>query len=209
MRKISGARIMKKILLFLAIISFNAFGADFTPTNFTGSKDEVRTLFSTLWKDFKQFDNFHCYRRAHVVAHQMNSMQVKSMKAFFLRGDKLKMPLDWWYHVAPMVYYQGNGVVMDRGLLEGATHLEDWLLALSKGKQCKEIQSMNEYRSLKGQEHCFFMIVPMYYYGPEQLEDLTLDSFVMEDLQDMLFSLPARKRDNYQALYPLNTVETR
>jgi len=194
---------MKKLILFLLLISLNVRASDFVPTNFTGSKEEVRDLFADLWSDFKDFDNFHCYRRAHLLSYQMSKMNINSMKVFFFKGDSLRMPMDWYYHVAPMVYYNGEGVVMDKGLFKGATTLKDWLDAFGEGKKCLEVKGMDEYRASVKTEHCLYMVVPMYYYGPLSLESLTAETFAVEDIQDMLFSLPRRGRDNFQRLYPL------
>jgi hypothetical protein len=195
---------MKKFLVFLLLISINVRASDFVPTNFTGTKEEVRNLFSSLWTDFKDFDNFHCYRRAHLLSYQMSKMNINSMKVFFFKGDSLRMPRDWYYHVAPMIYYQGNGVVMDKGLFKGATTLEDWLFAFGEGKKCLEVKSMEEYRTNVKVQHCLYMVVPMFYYGPLSLEELTTEAFNLEDLQDMLFALPRRKMDDYERLYPIN-----
>lgn len=194
---------MKKLLAFLLLISINVKAADFTATNFTGTKEEVREVFSRMWGDFKSYDNFHCYRRAHVLSYQLSTMNINTMKAFFFKGESLKMPKDWYYHVAPMVYYQGEGVVMDKGLFEGATTLKDWLFAFGEGKSCREIKSMDEYRANIKTEHCMYMIVPMYYYGPLDLEELTATDFAGEDLSDMLESLPRRKVNSYLKQYPL------
>ena len=74
----------------------------------------------------------------------MSKMNINSMKVFFFKGGSLRMPLDWYYHVAPMIYYQGEGVVMDKGLFKGATTLIDWLDAFGEGKKCLQVKSMNE-----------------------------------------------------------------
>lgn len=194
---------MKKLFAFLLLISLNVKAQDFVATNFTGTKEEVREVFASMWGDFKDFDNFHCYRRAHILSYQLSKMNINTMKVFFFKGESLKMPKDWYYHVAPMVYYQGEGVVMDKGLFKGATTLKDWLFAFGEGKTCRELKNMNEYRANIKTEHCMYMIVPMYYYGPLDLEDLTAETFAAEDLSDMLLSLPRRQRDDYQKLYPL------
>ena len=133
----------------------------------------------------------------------MSKMNINSMKVFFFKGESLRMPMGWYYHVAPMIYYHGEGVVMDKGLFKGATTLVDWLDAFGEGKKCLQVKSMNEYRANLKTEHCLYMVVPMYYYGPLDLEELTSDSFHNEDLMDMFLSLPRRQRDDYQSLYPL------
>ena len=193
---------MKKLILILSIvIASSSSASDFEAKNYTGTKEEVRELFSTLWESFKGWDSTHCYRRAHVLSYQMSLSGINTMKVFWFRGDKTRST--WWYHVSPMVYYQGSGVVLDRGLLPGATHLEDWLGALSKNKKCAEVYSMDEFRSRKSQEHCLYMIVPMYYYGPAQLENLNMTQFENDDLQDMLLSIFPLGRSKYLRNYPL------
>ena len=194
---------MKKLLALLLVVTFNVQASDFVATNFTGTKEEVREVFSKMWGDFKSYDNFHCYRRAHILSYQLDKMNIKTMKAFFFKGAALKMPMDWYYHVAPMVYYNGEGVVMDKGLFKGATTLADWLHAFGEGRKCLEVKSMDEYRANYKTETCMYLIVPMYYYGPLDLEDLTAEKFAEEDLGDMLESLPRRARNSYLKQYPL------
>jgi len=174
----------------------------FEPTNFNGSKQELRSFFDSLWGKFKSFDNYHCYRRAHVLANQMSKEDINSMKVFFFKGNKLRMAMDWYYHVAPMVYYKNEPVVLDKGLFEGATYLSDWLESFGEGHSCKEITSMDEYRKLKSSEYCMYFIVPMYYYSPKDLETLNIEKFKTTDLNDMLFSLPKRQRNRYLNKYP-------
>lgn len=193
---------MKIIFSFLLLLSVQTSFA-FEATNFTGTKEEVRSYFQTLWGKFKNYDNFHCYRRAHILSYQMSKSNINSMKVFFFKGDKLKMPHDWYYHVAPMVYYKGEGLVMDKGLFEGATFLKDWLEAFGEGHACREITSMDERKKYQASEHCMYMLVPMYYYGPLSLEKLDKTDFEYSDLQDMLFSLTKRQRNIYLNQYPL------
>lgn len=192
---------MRKLLLALFALSLNLNASEFVAANFTGTKEEVRDVFSNMWGDFKDFDNFHCYRRAHVLSYQLSKMNIYSMKAFFFKGEALKMPKHWYYHVAPMVYYKGEGVVMDKGLFKGASTLADWLYAFGEGKPCLEVKSMDEYRAHYKTQHCMYLIVPMYYYGPVDLENLTAKTFSEDDLLDMLLSLPKSKRALYTKLY--------
>lgn len=174
-----------------------------TATNFTENKEEVRDLFESLWDEFKSLDNYHCYRRAHILSYEMSKKNIISDKVFFFNGDKLMLPMGWYYHVAPMVYYKNSPVVMDKGLFDGATHLDDWLYAFSEGKKCKQIFSMNEYKANKALEDCMYLISPMYNYGPKDLSEDSKTSFVESDLDDMLFALPKRKRKKYRYIYNL------
>lgn len=66
------------------------------------------------------------------------------MKVFFYKDKKLRMPMDWYYHVAPLVYYQEEGVVFDKGIFMGATYLSDWLESFGEGKKCIEIETMDQ-----------------------------------------------------------------
>ena len=190
---------MKSIILIILVSMSSA--QSFEPTNFDGSKQELRSFFDGLWGRFKSFDNYHCYRRAHVLANQMSKEDINSMKVFFFKGNKLRMAMDWYYHVAPMVYYKNEPVILDKGLFEGATYLSDWLQSFGEGHSCKEITSMDEYRKLKSSEYCMYFIVPMYYYSPKDLEILNIDKFKTADLKDMLFSLPKRQRNRYLNKY--------
>jgi hypothetical protein len=189
------------ILIFLISIS-NVYS--FEATNFTGTKQEFREFFDGLWSKFKTLDNYHCYRRAHILANQMKSNDIKSMKVFFFKGDKLLMPMGWYYHVAPMVYYKNTPVVVDKGLFKGATYLDDWLEAFSEGHSCKEISTMDEYRKYKSSEYCMYFIVPMYYYSPKSLEETNIMEFNNSDLNDMIYSIPKRQRKKYLKKYTLD-----
>lgn len=133
----------------------------------------------------------------------MKHQNVDSMKVFFFKGQKLEMPKNWYYHVAPLVLYKGIPVVVDKGLFEGATYLSDWLKAFSEGKTCKEIYSMDQYRAFQKSEHCMYFIVPMYYYSPNDLENLNKESFDPSDMSDMLISLPRSQRNKYMNKYPI------
>ena len=108
---------------------------------------------------------------------------------FFYKDKKLRMPMDWYYHVAPLVYYQEEGVVFDKGIFMGATYLSDWLESFGEGKKCIEIETMDQKRALYDSVHCMYMIVSMYYYSPKDLEDLTLTDFNRSDLGDMVYSI--------------------
>jgi hypothetical protein len=201
---------IKVLIPLLLAFSIQSHAQEFNAKNFTGTKQELRDTFASLWSDFKFWDSSHCYQRAHVIAYQMKQMGIDSNKVFCFRGDQLEDRLNWWYHVAPMVYYQGAPVVMDRGLVKGATHLSDWLEALSHGKTCREIKDMNEYEKYKPTEFCLYIVVSMYYYTPLTLENLNRTSFDVIDLQDMVFSIsPSRQRNRYLSEYPLPEVVTK
>jgi hypothetical protein len=192
-----------KTFLLLALLSFSAFAQGPRATNFTGEKQELREVFDQLWGNFKDFDNSHCYRRAHVLSYQMTKMNITSEKVFVFFGKELELSKHWWYHVAPLVYYRGEGVVLDKGLFKGATFLSDWIFSFGEGKKCEEIFSMDEYRSKIKTSYCLYLVAPMHYYSPASLESLDLQKFEKDDLYDMIFSLGISARKKYLSKYPI------
>lgn len=163
----------------------------------------MREVFDQLWGNFKDFDNSHCYRRAHVLSYQMTRMNITSEKVFVFFGKGLELSHRWWYHVAPLVYYRGEGVVMDKGLFKAAARLSDWLYSFGQGKKCEEIFSMDEYRNKIKNADCLYLITPMHYYSPASLESLDLENFEKEDLYDMVYSIGILARKKYLAKYPI------
>ena len=196
-----------KILLIIIAVSFSqlSFSNLESPiTNFQGSKEEVRTLFDSLWGKFKSFDNFHCYRRAHILSYEMEQKNIISGKVFFFKGEKLEMPKNWYYHVAPYVLHEGSEVVLDKGLFEGATYLSDWLTAFGDGNKCLRVYSYDDYLKSKKSEICMYFLVSRYFYGPLNLQSSELDHYNPEDLTDMLFALSPRMRKKYLKENPIN-----
>lgn len=90
-----------------------------------------------------------------------------------------------------------------KGLYDRTMTLEEWLSTLKKHKPCKKITSMDQYRELRPNVYCMYMIVPMYYYGPLDLENLDMEDFNPNDLNDMLNSISVGKRDDYLRKYPI------
>ncbi len=197
-----GENKMRLILIGLLLSSFTFAGAiNYTPTNFTGDKKEVREVFEKLWYKFKTWDHFHCYRRAQVLVNQFVHLGVKPVKIFYFRGSKDTLPKNWYYHVAPAIYYNSELIVMDRGLFERAAYATDWLDALSRKSNCVEFDTYEEFKAQKKQVDCGYIISSMYTFGPKSLdEDRT--EFVKWELEDSLDSMTRRNRKKYRALYP-------
>lgn len=101
--------IKKTLFILIFLLAANTWANE--ATNLTSTRPEIRNLFNDLWSKFKGYDGNHCYRRAHVLAYQMAQQNINSMKVFFFKGDKLKLPFSWYYHVAPMIYHNGKPVV--------------------------------------------------------------------------------------------------
>jgi hypothetical protein len=192
-------KIFSLALLFISL-SVIAKAPQYTPTNFNGSKEEVRDLFDSLWDKFKSMDNFHCYRRAHVLSNQMQVMGIDSVKVFYFRGSKETLPMNWYYHVAPAVYYKNEIVVMDKALIGGATHLQDWLDALSEKSQCVEFESYSEFLKVKNQVECGYIVSSMFNYGPRDLDESKLN-FDPSEMYDAMKAIPTFKRKKYERLY--------
>lgn len=197
-----------RYILFSFLISISLFAQeteinfDYEITNFSGDKQEVRDLFSSLWSRFKSYDNYHCYRRAHVLANQMKHKEILSAKVFIFLGSQMRREVNWWYHVAPLVKFKNEEVVMDRGLFDGPTYLSDWLESFSGPDGCKQIHSYSEYSEQTGVKECMYIIAPMYHYGPSTLKE-NMNSFDQAQLSDSIFSIPRRHRKKYIYNYPI------
>ena len=194
---------MKFLILLILLTSQLSFSGtlNYTPTNFTGEKQEIRNLFTKLWSKFKSYDHFHCYRRAQVLANQFVHLDVKPVKIFYFRGSKDTLPRNWYYHVAPAVYYKGELVVMDRGLLEQATAAQDWLDALSENSNCVEFKTYKAFLDVKNQVDCGYVVTSMFNYGPRDLDE-NREEFVRWELNDSLDAMSNRKAKKYRSLYP-------
>lgn len=196
---------MKQItfILFL-ILGFSAFAGpiNYTPTNFTGDKQEVRDLFDQMWSKFKSWDYFHCYRRAQVLVHQLDLMDIKPVKVFYFRGSKATLPRNWYYHVAPAVYYKGEVVIMDRALFEAPSYGKDWIDALSDKSNCIEFEKYEDFKANKKNVDCGFIVTSMYTFGPRSLDEDRSD-FVRWELIDSLDSMTRRNRKKFLREFPL------
>jgi hypothetical protein len=176
---------------------------NYTPTNFTGEREEVIDLFKSLWSKFKSWDHFHCYRRAQVLAHQFVHLDVMPVKVFYFRGNKDTLPRDWYYHVAPAVYHKDKLVIMDRGLFEYPSYGTDWINTLSQKSNCVEFDKYKDFLDKKKVVDCGYIVSSMYNFGPKSLdEDRT--EFVRWELEDSLKSMTKRKRKKFRALYPID-----
>ncbi|MCT4643290.1 MAG: protein-glutamine glutaminase family protein [Bacteriovoracaceae bacterium] len=189
-------------LYFILLFSLSAFSINYEPTHFSGDRQEVRNLFNSLWSKYKEYKNFHCYRKAHIISYQMKQNNINPVKVFVFNGDRATLPMNWWYHVAPAVYYKNKIVIMDRGLLDGASLLEDWLEAFTGHKTCTQVSDMYEYKQRKPFEKCLYIISDMYQYMPKDLYDFPKQSFEKNDYYDMGFVMSKRHRKRYFSLYP-------
>lgn len=101
----------------------------------------------------------------------------------------------WWFHVSPMIYIQESAdqepseLVIDAGfgsVIRGPLAMRDWTnVFVDTHKECPVIDNYSvvradqqEYRAdpdrykrrLRGREHCWLRIVPMYVYQPSDIE---------------------------------------
>lgn len=197
---------MKKILLTYTLVLFSSLSfagtINYTPTNFQGESKEVSELFDQLWSKFKTFDYYHCYRRAHVLANQMVSMGLSPIKVFFFKGNKETLDIDWYYHVAPAVYYKGRIVVLDKGLLPVPLWDDEWLKIMGNRSRCVEFKKYSDFKKEKENVPCGYIISSMYNYGPNDIDEDRIE-FNGKELLDSMFSMRKRQRRKYQKLYPL------
>ena len=150
-----------------------------------------------------------CFQRAHVWARQMYLRDaVYSMKVFlfFTRAFIQQHHYKWWFHVAPFVYVRGQEIVLDPEFVRQPREMHEWTdffmmdrgsvkPPLSASPDCSEIASYTVYEINPVSQYCYTLKLPMYYYQPQDAEDLAkkgtrVESFRDQDVQNSMRSVP-------------------
>jgi hypothetical protein len=204
---------MIRLLVLLSIITHCALSqliidSPSDVSNYTGDRQEIRDLFSGLWKRFNRYENVHCYRRAHVLANGMKSKDVTSAKAFVFFDGNMSGQTRWWHQVAPYILYKNKPVVLDRGLCDVPTFRTDLLDASSEGAGCKQFFSYDEYLNEKKDRNrpCMYLLAQMQYYGPNTLKE-EMTSLNKSQLWDSIQSIPKRLRKKYLYKAPIKDLK--
>lgn len=120
-------------------------------------------------------DESQCYNRAHVWAWEeyyygglLSKKQFLFFTSRFIRNYRYR----WWFHVAPSVVVSGKGdEILDRRYARTPLDVTTWTRKfVSSGRRCPVINRYNEYAHHQGEEDCFLLSAPMYYWQPRELE---------------------------------------
>lgn len=169
------------------------------------TREELMRLFRSTTPASKFFARSQCFRRAHHWSYDLwMDSKIKSMKAFIFFTKKYirEYNYDWWFHVAPFVYYAPEGNVPGAGKMneavldsmyftEAPVPLDDWASAFMENQaKCAEIQKYADFEAVQEKDYCVVRKVPMYYYAPDNVEELdgqgkALQTFESWELEDM------------------------
>ena len=153
----------------------------------------LKKLFNEMTPDSNFRYNSQCFRRAHTWSYDMYDYDnVKSMKAFLFFTPRYirEYGFDWWFHVAPFVYFKTadgvtHEVILDKSLAPGGgVEMNDWATAFMENHvNCPEIQKYQDYEANVNKDYCLIRKVPMYYYQPDNVEALDKEGKVLTDFQ--------------------------
>jgi hypothetical protein len=131
-----------------------------------------------------------CFRRAHLWSHSLETNYgVKGFKVFIFYTRSMTAPIDkdWWYHVAPMYRVEktlpsGEKTVQEMvldpqfpgDLGKSAVTVDRWVENFSKKTPCRYTNDFYDFFNHQFSAQCYVMKVPMYYYGPADLELIRL-----------------------------------
>lgn len=119
-----------------------------------------------------------CFNRAHIWSYELfKHHQVLSNKTFvfFTRRYIRKYNHQWWFHVAPSVVVNEEGVlrerVMDKTFAKGPLTVKKWTdIFLKDHAHCPRVEKYSDYANYPESGSCFTMRSSMHYYQPFDLE---------------------------------------
>jgi hypothetical protein len=174
--------------------------------DFKPSKVSIDT-FSQLMREMKGGHKPHsqCFNRAHYWAWQLDSkLKVKTVKVFiFFRKEFIQIDkFDWWFHVAPGVYLDGEDSeiqILDKFLWDGPVPISYWQthflrMGGSDRDKCKMITRYSDYVNNTFKEHCYIMFAAQQYWQPFELEKLEKDGIRKAPEMNMKEVLSAKRQ---------------
>jgi hypothetical protein len=137
----------------------------------------LNLIFDRLNPDFKRISE--CSDRAHVWAYdEYNNHGIKSEKVFifFTASYINRHRFKWWFHVAPLMTVNNDGVlekkVLDFRYMSGPASIKEWTdLMVYSRRTCKETTKFSEYDVNPQTEDCYLMVDSMYYRLPLDLHN--------------------------------------
>jgi hypothetical protein len=148
---------------------------DFTPT-ILPSLSAVKAMYERFDGNFKRLSE--CSDRAHVWGYdefKKNKIATEKVFAFFTASYINRQRFKWWFHVAPLVSYQSQGVVqkmvLDYRYMDRPVSIKEWtdLMVFSR-RECKMTKKFSEYDVNPQTEDCYMMIDSMYNRLPADLK---------------------------------------
>lgn len=139
--------------------------------------DGASELFEWLPLSFRKifFRSSQCYQRAQVWAHRMFSqraLNTKKVFLFFTRSYVRRVNYKWWFHVAPFAMANGVETVLDPTFTDSPLTMKNWTdTFVSSHRECRSVETYQEYESLHESEDCVLIKVPMYYYQPMDIQN--------------------------------------
>lgn len=144
---------------------------------------EIFDLFDSVYPyDSRYYDvNDDCFNRAqywsrtlqHGQAELGDERRTDKVFIFFSQAYTKKFDHNWWYHVAPVVYYGDEDTpwAFDPTFVDEPVTLKEWLYTFDQNTDgnCKEISSVDEYYAYNGEPICMYVVASMYNYVPSDL----------------------------------------
>lgn len=149
---------------------------DFIPS-VLGSYEQARNLFLEMRKSPVQ--ESQCWQRAHVWSYEWrmkHDLFTSKAWIFFTRKYLRENPdFGWWFHVAPMVHVNMDGVikerVMDRKHANGPQMIKRWTDTFIRDRSvCRVVDTYSDHANFQDSASCFLQKSSMYFLQPVDLE---------------------------------------
>ncbi len=147
----------------------------FTPTTIESMK-VAKSYFRS--QRLPQKEETQCFNRAMVWTYELwkaHSLKSNKLLIFFSRNYIRRYDFEWWFHIAPYVHIQDNGVVlervMDRKYTGGPLEFRKWSnLFMRNDAECPVITKYSDYSENPYTGECFLFRTHMYTYQPADLQ---------------------------------------
>lgn len=191
-KKSASKRKIVKDLKLATLINLEHFDSDRDqfPTamddyEFTVAEDSrsIKKMFRTLNTKMKK--ESQCYNRAHIWSYNLSQNYNKDAQTnlgkiwiFFSDNYIKEYDFEWWFHVAPFMYYQNFDdekviKVMDRKYSRRPVSPRKWSKTFMKNNaRCADIKHYSGYFYNKAKADCYLIKSSMYYYQPYQIQAL-------------------------------------
>jgi hypothetical protein len=173
-KHIDGTVVYSKEIAKIKKLSFQKIFIQFDPT-VIGSTQAAREIFNNM----KPIQNeSQCYNRATVWSFEwFNQQNINSYKSwiFFTRKYIRQYQFKWWFHVAPSLDVEDEGVIkekiMDKKYASTPLDPRSWTNIFMKNKApCRRINNYFDYSHYPESADCFILRTNMYYHQPVDIE---------------------------------------
>ena len=141
------------------------------------SYEQARNLFLEMKKS--PIQESQCWQRAHVWNYEWrvkHDLFTSKAWIFFTRKYLRENPdFGWWFHVAPMVHVNMDGVikerVMDRNHSNGPMMIKRWTDSFVRDRSvCRLVETYSDHANFQDSASCFLQKSSMYFLQPVDLE---------------------------------------